>query len=538
MTNNEEFFESIPDPARTMEGLRDTGYDFCTAIADLIDNSIAANATTINVQVNMGYKGEIRVLITDDGDGMDKDGLLDAMRYGSPRRPNPASLGKYGLGLKTASTAFCKRLSVISRDNGRGPVHMATWDIDHVMKTGKWELLLSQEPDEEALKHLDILASGKPGTVVLWSKVDRIFGKSYQDPGGKFAKRALDKKLDELQEHLGEVYQRFLDTSDKRARNVTIKVNGKKVESWDPFQVSVSELLAKQEVAVPIGENENAEFSVKAFVLPRREEFPDNEMAKAAKISSERQGIYIYRENRLIHDADWLDMFQKEPHGTLLRVEFSFDHKLDEAFHLDIKKSQIILNEELWKWLKDSFLPAPRREADRRYREGKKKDINKAAKNAHDASNRNIGNKEAEIGGAEVNIKDPNTGEVTVTNNKGTFVLKLPIASANKPGEVFVQAVAGLPDGILFEPALIEQHKAVRINTEHPYYQKVYVPNLNKSVTIQGMDSLMWGLAVAELSSTSDKVQQDFEAMRYEVSRVLRKLVESLPEPDVESDVA
>lgn len=538
MAMNEEKFESIPDPARTMEGLRDTGYDFRTAIADLVDNSIAAHAKTINIQVNMGYKGEIRVLITDDGDGMDKKALLDAMRYGSPRRPNPASLGKYGLGLKTASTAFCKRLSVISRNNGAGPVQMATWDIDHVMKTGKWELLLSQEPDEEALKHLNVLAPDKPGTVVLWSKVDRIFGKAYQDPGGGFAKRALDKKLGELQQHLGEVYQRFLDTSDKRAPNVTIKVNGKKVEPWDPFQIAVSELLAQQEVTVPIAENQNAEFTVKAYVLPRREEFPNDELAKAAKISSERQGIYIYRENRLIHDADWLEMFQKEPHGTLLRVEFSFDHKLDEAFHLDIKKSQIILNEELWKWLKDQFLPAPRREADRRYREGKKKDINKAAKNAHDASNRNIGNKEVEIGGAEVNIKDPNTGEVTIKNSKGTFVLKLPIATANKPGEVFVQAVAGLPDGILFEPALIEQHKAVRINTEHPYYQKVYVPNLNKSVTIQGMDSLMWGLAVAEFSSTSDKVQQDFEAMRYELSRVLRKLVESLPEPDLESDVA
>jgi hypothetical protein len=90
-------------------------------------------------------------------------------------------------------------------------------------------------------------------------------------------------------------------------------------------------------------------------------------MAKEAALSSDNQGIYIYRENRLIKDADWLGIYQKEPHSTLLRVEFSFDHRLDEVFQLDIKKSQIILNEQLWDWLSESFLTAPRRMANQRY---------------------------------------------------------------------------------------------------------------------------------------------------------------------------
>lgn len=527
---------SIPDPERTMEGLRDTGYDFKTAIADLIDNSIAAKATKVHVQANIDMRGNIRVFIIDNGEGMDRDGLIAAMQYGSPRRPNPASLGKYGLGLKTASTAFCRRVSVISRENGETPLYMATWDLDHVVKKSKWVLLLSDEPDMEATKFLDMLAPDSSGTAVLWSKVDRLFGKTYQNPAGGFAKNALNKKLKELSEHIGEVYQRFIDPSDKRARNVEIRVNGTKIEHWDPFQKEVSELVAEQTMPVELGEKHEAEFTVKAFILPRREEFPNDELAKRARLSSNRQGIYIYREQRLIHDADWLDMYQKEPHGTLLRVEFSFDHKLDEAFHLDIKKSQIILNEELWKWLKDQFLPAPRREADRRYREGKKKKAAKVSEGAHDASNRNISNTEADIGGAEVNIKDPNTGEVTVKNQNGTFVLKLPVGSANRPGEVHVQPVDGLDDGVLFEPAIIEQHKAVRLNTNHPYYQKVYIPNLNRSVTLQGMDSLLWGLAVSELNATSDKLQQDFEDMRYELSRVLKKLVASLPDPETESE--
>ena len=229
-------------------------------------------------------------------------------------------------------------------------------------------------------------------------------------------------------------------------------------------------------------------------------------------------------------------MFQKEPHGTLLRVEFSFDHKLDDAFNLDIKKSQITINDDLWNWLKDKFLTAPRREADRRYRYGKAKDVSSKAKGAHDASNNSIRNKEADIGGADIKVNNPDTGEVTVKNSQGTFKIKLKIGSASKPGEVYVQPAEDVADGLLFEPALIEQHKAVRVNTQHPYYHKVYVPNLSRSVTVQGMDSLLWALCVAELSATADTTAEAFKDMRYELTRILRKLVEGLPEPDAEED--
>ena len=291
------------------------------------------------------------------------------MQYGSPKRPDPASLGKYGLGLKTASTAFCRRLSLISRPSGDSSVLMATWDLDHVVEKQQWLLQMSDEPEEEALEHLDEVAAGSSGTVVLWNKVDRLL-RDYQDPAGGHARRALTKRCRELKEHIAMTYQRFLDKSDGRARNVEITVNGEPVAPWDPFQKSLSELVAEEAVEV---EGTGAKFRVRAYILPRREEFPDDKLAREARLSSNMQGLYIYREERLIHEADWLGMYQKEPHSTLLRIEFSFDHKLDDAFHLDIKKSQIILNDELWNWLKDQFLTSPRREANRRYRQGRKK---------------------------------------------------------------------------------------------------------------------------------------------------------------------
>lgn len=529
-----EEIEVLPDPKRLIEGLRDTGYEFNTAIADIVDNSIAAEATLVDLKIDMDYRGNVRVSIADNGYGMDRDELINAMKYGSDRRPNPASLGKFGLGLKTASTAFCRRLSVLSRSKAEAPLLEATWDLDHVASVGKWELLISDEPEKEKIDHLSKVTDG-PGTVVVWSTIDRLM-KSYKDQGGAFAQRALKKIIQNLKEHVAMIYQRYLDESDKRAIDIEIRINDELIRPWDPFCTNVSDLVGDQVIPVELHNGNEAEFTVRAYILPRKEEFPDEDSARNAKLGNERQGIYIYRENRLIHDADWLGMYSKEPHGSLLRVEFSFDHKLDDAFHIDIKKSQIILNEELWSWLKDEFLTAPRREANNRYRQGVRRKAKEKATGSHDASNKNIASKENEVEKADVTVVNPETGDCEVHNKHGQFRLKLNVGKASRPGEVFIQPVDGLDDNVLFEPTIIERHQAVRLNTAHPYYHKVYVPNLSKGVTVQGMDSLLWGLCVAELSTISDVTAKHFEEMRFEVSRLLRKLVEDLPDPDINDD--
>jgi len=530
-----EEFELPPDPERVIIGLRDTGYEFETAVADIVDNSIAANASKVDLWLEADHRGDIRLSIVDDGDGMDRTGLINAMQYGSKARPSAASLGKYGLGLKTASTAFCKRLSVVSRPNSTTPPLMATWDLMHVAQTKKWSLQLSEECDPEALRQLDDCAPGRAGTVVLWDKVDRLI-KDYQNRVGSPARKALRAREEALRRHLAMVYQRFLDRNETRARDVTIRLNGTNVEAWDPFQRGLSELVAEEIVRSGLPNGTEATFTVRAYILPRREEFPDDQLAQAALLSNDRQGIYVYRENRLIHDADWLGLYQKEPHLTLLRVEFSFDHKLDDAFHLDIKKSQIILNDDLADWLHSEFLPAPRREANNRSREGQRRQIARQGRAAHDVSNNNIRNGEAAADGVKVDSVDVETGEAEITNRHGTFKLKIPLSTARRPGEVFVQTQDGINNGLLFQPALIDKNRAVQLNTSHPYYHKVYVPNLNRSVTLQGLDSLMWALCVAELTTVQDTTARMFKDMRYEVSRILEQLVESLPEPDTDQN--
>ena len=124
------------------------------------------------------------------------------------------------------------------------------------------------------------------------------------------------------------IYQRFLDSKDSRARTITMTVNGAKLKPWSPFceDETETEMVAEDTREVEMGDGNTTTFRIRAFVLPRREQFSSPEAARRAKIKNQMQGIYIYRENRPIHPADWLGMFAKEPHVTLLRVEFSFDH--------------------------------------------------------------------------------------------------------------------------------------------------------------------------------------------------------------------
>jgi hypothetical protein len=525
-----ETIEVQPDVARISEGLRDTGYEFNTAIADIIDNSIAAGASNVDVRFGADFIGNISVSVADDGCGMDRDGLINAMKYGSKRRADAASLGKFGLGLKTASTAFCKRLALVSRPDGQSAALRAAWDLDFLGQSNSWGLeLASAAPHEVQL--LNESAQEKSGTVVIWEKVDRLLS-DYTRPDGKPLKNALKRQEDSLREHIATVYQRFLDPTDARSRTLTIKLNGAPVSAWDPFCIAeVSAPAVDKTIPVQLPNGQSATFSIRAFILPRKEEFSSAENRNAAKISNERQGVYVYRENRLIHGPDWLGMYKQEPHFSLLRVELSFDHKLDDAFQVDIKKSRILLNEQLYEWLRDTFLAAPRREAETRYRKGAAGAITGSAVLLHTASGNAIHQKVGALKVATVTDVNSASGEVGITNNSGHSTTKLKIVTTNEPSLMHISTSGTLDNGVLWEPALINGGAGVTLNTGHPFYPKAYLPSKGDSVAVQALDFMLWALAQAELNNVNDENKDAFEEFRIEVSRNLKKLVADLPDP-------
>lgn len=524
-----------PDVARISEGLRDTGYDFNTAVADIVDNSIAAGATCIDVRIGADFADNVILSVGDNGTGMNRDGLINAMRYGSDRRPSPKSLGKFGLGLKTASTAFCRRLSLISRTLD-GELLRATWDLDVMAKDG-WELeLVKPEPSEAQL--LEEVSPKSSGTVVLWEQVDRLLD-SYKDKTSHHFKRGMQKLEGSLRTHIATVYQRFLDKDDTRESTITIQVNGKDVEPWDPFCVlETISPAAEQNVAIELPSGLKTFFKIRAFILPRKEEFTSDANRTAAKISNERQGVYVYRENRLIHGPDWMGMYKMEPHGSLLRVELSFDHTLDDAFQVDIKKSRILLDEKLYDWLRDKFLAGPRREAEVRYRRGAASVAKGAAALLHSPSSNVIEQKAGALTKASLTVIDQKTGEVSVNNNSGSTLATLRIAESHEPGSIHITTAATLENGVLWEPTLGKTGSAVvALNSGHPFYSKAYLPNKENSPVIQALDYLLWALAQAELNNINENTQDAFEEFRIEVSRNLKKLVADLPDtPDPDGD--
>jgi len=532
-TSMDDQMELFPDPERVMEGLRDTGYTFNTAMADIIDNSISAHATKIDIQIILDPNMNITVYIADNGIGMDQESLENAMRYGSRRREENGSLGKFGLGLKTASTAFCRCLSLVSRVRDDDMVRKVQWDLDHIAKENKW-YLKKLNPSVDEIELLNSTALDGSGALVIWEKIDRLLRK-YTTTG--HSQNALKKIINSLEFHISMVYQRFLDAEDKRAHTINITLNGKPVFAWDPFCINEpdTEILVEDSCEVKMEEGgKESSFLIRAFMIPRREAFSSPEALRNANLANDYQGFYIYRENRLIHYGDWLNMFSNEPHGSLLRVEFSFDHTLDDAFNVDIKKSRILLNEVIYNHIKDNVMPAPRRAAEERYRKGSTKRVAEKGKDAHASSNQNIDEKAADVESSKIEITNADKNEVKLTNQYGTFNHTITIRSATKPGEFRVVPVENIDDGMLWKPCVIEKKHAVEINQGHPYYQKIYFPVLEQNVMVTGMDALLWALAEAELSTINDKTKEHYEDMRVHVSRILKRLIVDLPDPDTD----
>ena len=520
-----------PDPERIVNGLRDTGYNFNTAVADIVDNSISADATEININVSLSTDCKVRIFIADNGYGMDADGLLNAMKYGSREREDKSSLGKFGLGLKTASTAFCRRLIVLSRKAGSDVIEKVQWDLDHIAQAHEWSLQCPEIKDYE-IELLEEVAGDGPGTLVIWDKVDRLL-RSYQNY--KSAQKALEKKLDELKFHLSMVFQRFLDHNDTRANNVSITVNTEELKAWDPFCRYEAKTLLLQEEDQPVDMPDGTcpSFHVAAYVIPRKDEFSSFDNWKYARATNDYQGFYIYRENRLIHYGDWLGFFAKEPHSSLLRVEFSFNHELDELLNVDIKKSRILLIGELTMFLSE-FLAAPRREAQKIYRTGETVDIVKKGQDAHATSNTNIDEKGKSV--EESKITPTGENKATIENPNGTFTKTITITSSSTPQQNRVVPVDTIEDGVLWEPALVDGKHAVNINQSHPYYKKIYGPYLAQKVVVEGLDALLWALAEAENSTCNEETIENYQDMRVVVSRILKKLVADLPDPELSDE--
>jgi len=339
--------ELIPSARRLITSLRDMGYDFAAAVADVVDNSVEANATKVDIAVH--FDGDDSwVRITDNGVGMKPAQIREALRYGAEREYDVTqALGKFGLGLKTASMSQCQLLTVASRSSvERAEIFAYSWNLDHVMATNKWEILevgRDEHPDllrEPLLEHR--------GTTVLWQRLDRILG--YKHPYGEMAKKRLSGMCRELEEHLAMVFHRYISGEAGR-RKVRMTVNGNPVRAWDPFVRQ--EPATKQLESVTLRYDHDGvggDILIQPYVLPHQDEF-STPLAHAAAAGplrwNRQQGFYIYRANRMIQSGGWSNLRTLDEHTKLARVAVSFDPRLDEAFRINVAKMRVQLPQQL-----------------------------------------------------------------------------------------------------------------------------------------------------------------------------------------------
>jgi hypothetical protein len=340
-------FDITPSARRLTSSLRDVGYDFVAALADLVDNCVTAQATQVDIEIVFKGAGSY-ILIADNGSGMTETELTEALRFGTRRDYERGDLGRYGLGLKTASISQCRRVSVVTRRAlTRRRIAAKTLDIDHIQGTDRWEII---DPPARSMscRSLEWLGNG-PGTVITWELLDRVLPENR--PDGGWARRRLESLARRSADYLGMVFHRFIEGTADRDEPLVITVNGEKVVPWNPFAP-----LEEQRQEMPAQSFEVAvgglygRVRMHRYILPPRERFSsidEFERLSGPEKWNRQQGLYIYRADRLIQHGGWCGIRAADEHTKLARASIDFQTDLDELFQINVAKMRAVLPAEV-----------------------------------------------------------------------------------------------------------------------------------------------------------------------------------------------
>lgn len=331
--SNATYEKCTPRPEAMISSLRAIGYDLSMALADLIDNSIFAQAKKVIVDYDWN-NGKPWIRLLDDGKGMTEERLREAMRLGclSPLDVrNKEDLGRFGLGLKTASFSQCKLLTVHTKTE-KGIVSTRSWDLDHVCNAREWEI--SVEAPEDSLPLLCAMDNLDHGTIVLCQKLDRIVRDKEIDE--EDSKANFFKNFGEVAKYLEMVFHRYLSGRSK----IMIQVGRHVCRPWDPFLSSneFTQRLSSEYLT-------DHRIEVTPFLLPHVSKRSSEETEHGAGVYgwNTHQGFYVYRNRRMIIPGGYLDLpFKAEEHYKLCRIQIDLPNNLDHEWCIDVRKASAI----------------------------------------------------------------------------------------------------------------------------------------------------------------------------------------------------
>ena len=358
----------LPNAGRFVRDfLRGSTYTFATAIADLIDNSIEARATQIDLVVDLE---RFEVILLDNGNGMSDSVHHESMKVAAETRDYSASdLGKYGTGMKAASLSQAKRLIVATREASSAKCSVRCLDVDHVVKTNDWgrvtQVLAFESLPLAAQHHLN----KTHGTVIVWQNLDRVFGDRELSEEKK--KSELMSMSESTEQHVSLVFHKFLTGEVKGYKKIEITLNGSSLTAWDPFARKEKTILLSEKDVV-IG-SQGGKAIVKTYVLPGDKEWSSSEakaISSGPKNFNNAQGFYVYRNGRLIIGGGWQRFRSIDPHVSCARISLELDSSVDHILKVPVDKSSITIPQTT-RTLLTPIVAEVCKKADERYRKQK-----------------------------------------------------------------------------------------------------------------------------------------------------------------------
>lgn len=335
----------IPKASSLMGALRSMGYSFESAVADVIDNSISAHAQNVHILLPADPLDKLALGILDDGDGMTGDVLLEAMRFGSNSSEEVRTeddLGRFGMGLKSASMSQCRRLTVVSYDDTT--LNGFKWDYCYILETQDWIIQELNKSEIDQLPYIEHLKKQQKGTIVLWQDFDVIAKSS----GGQVYSTLMELRTS-LEKNLALIFHRYL--SGNSITRLHIFINELDIKPLDPFLEQHYKTTIKKEITIDIKDSAGIErfIRVRPFILPFATELKEKDKQLIGGIENLRskQGFYIYRNKRLIIWGTWFGMKHRAELTKNARIRVDIPNSLDDIWSIDIKKQNATIPKQI-----------------------------------------------------------------------------------------------------------------------------------------------------------------------------------------------
>jgi hypothetical protein len=370
--NNSIFSEDAsPNPEYLIKSIAEQGYSLETSLADLMDNSISSNADKIEVLIDMEEE-PFRLFLADNGDGMTEGELVMNMQFPSnspENKRNSEDLGRFGLGMKTASFSQTRKFTVLSRKAGEKKYAGRTWDVDFLRDNG-WKIIVNSEDEIDRLikqyqklsdEHFSKFDNYNANTIVIWSGLYKF--ENYLKEGSR--EDALKKEINEITaDYLSLVFHRFME---RNINPLKIRINNIQVKPFNPFPEEEKDF---RQIEPRQSQFDTDVVKIEGFVLPSRtiKESTSglSKWTTKNKGLMDMEGIYIYRAERIILFGGWNGIIKKAPRLQLARLRVEVGNKVDHLLHLNVAKSQIVVPYEL-RMAFENYIDELKIEAEREY---------------------------------------------------------------------------------------------------------------------------------------------------------------------------